>query len=87
LTLDSVEFGTILNQWYLNPRPVGYAARQTFHIACGISAEPEKINIHKKFWEELIVCFHFTVILISDTSRKLSYVCVIKSIRQYNLGG
>jgi hypothetical protein len=58
-----------------NPRPAECAARQTFHISCGLSDEPEKRNIYKKFCEELIAYFPFTVILVSDTtSRKKALV-------------
>jgi hypothetical protein len=39
---------------------------------------------NKKFLEELIAYFPFPVILVSDTSRKKTLVCMImKSIKQY----
>jgi hypothetical protein len=43
---------------------------------------------YKKFWQELMAYFPFTLILVYVTAnRKLQYVSVIKSIKQYNPGG
>jgi hypothetical protein len=46
-------------------------------------------TINNKFWEVLIACFPFTMILVPDTAskKKTLYLCVMKSIKQYNLGG
>jgi hypothetical protein len=58
-------------------------------IVCGISIRIivlTESNNYKKFWEELMAYFHFTIIWVSDTtSRKKTVVCmrneVSKTIR------
>jgi hypothetical protein len=42
---------------------------------------------NKKFWEELVAYFPFTVILISDTSRKKTLVCMRNEFKQHSFGG
>jgi hypothetical protein len=43
---------------------------------------------NKKFWEELIAYFPFTVILVSDTaSREKTLVCTQYAVKRNNLGG
>jgi hypothetical protein len=44
--------------------------------------------INKKFWKELISCFPFTVILLSDTGRKKTLVCMHNEVNKASsLGG
>jgi hypothetical protein len=43
---------------------------------------------NRKFWEELIAYFPFTIISVSDPSReKTLYICVMKPVKQYRLRG
>jgi hypothetical protein len=42
----------------------------------------------KKFWEELIAYFLFTVIISSDTNRNKTLACMRKEVnKQLNVGG
>jgi hypothetical protein len=43
-------------------------------------------KVSKKFWEELIAYISFTTVPVFVQAEKtLSYVCVMKSIEQYNM--
>jgi hypothetical protein len=42
----------------------------------------ERKTLNKKFWEELIAYFPFTVISVCNTSRKKTLVCMCNEVNQ-----
>jgi hypothetical protein len=73
-TLDRLPSSGARQKWSYSAGSVGSSSNQDHIFLRGYTKYDPGDN--RKFWEELIAYFPFTVILVSDTSRKKTLVCM-----------